>query len=202
MKAIRKYSSLLFSALAFVVLLTFPAHAQKQHGQHESDFAASIFGQFTTSTDGNGVHQTQTYSPGALASFRQSYKPWLGYEINYGYNYSSDIYNGRHVQHDVHEATAAYLVQLHKFYGLEPFALAGGGALIFVPTDSPLSHQERPVGLYGVGVNYMPNGYRHVGLRFQYRGLVYRAPNFDQAALSSSSYRHTAEPTAGAFFRW
>lgn len=194
--------SLLIVALFTFLLLSSTAFAQSASSKHQSDFAASVFGEFSTSTDGNGVHQTETYSPGALASFRQSFRPWLGYEVNYGYHLSSDVYSGFHVQHDVHEATAAYLIQLHKFYGLEPFALAGGGAMIFVPISSPLSHQERPVGLYGLGVNYMPGGHQHFGLRFQYRGLVYRTPNFNQASLSSRSYRNTSEPAIGVFYRW
>jgi hypothetical protein len=202
MKVEQNRFSWLVVILATFFLLSSPLFAQDSSNKYRYDFAASVFGQFSNSVTGNGIRQSQTYSPGALASFRTSYKWWLGYEVNYGYNLSSELYSGQHVQHDTHEATAAYLVKLHRFYGVEPFALVGGGALIFVPTSGPLSDQERPVILYGLGANYMPRGHQHFGLRLQYRGLVYRAPNFDQANLSSRSDRNQFEPTAGFFYRW
>jgi hypothetical protein len=188
--------------IATFFLLSSPVFAQDQSSKYRYDFGANIFGQFSNSVTGNGIRQSQTYSPGVLASFRQSNRWYLGYEVNYGYYLSSELYSGQHVQHDTHEATAAYLVQFHKMWGVQPFALVGGGALIFNPTDSPLSHQERPVILYGFGANYMPHGYQHFGLRLQYRGQVYRAPNFDQASLSSRSNRNAFLPTAGFFYRW
>jgi hypothetical protein len=43
---------------------------------------------------------------------------------------------------------------------------------------------------------------RALGLRLQYRGLVYKAPDFGLAALSTDSWTHTAEPSVGLVFRF
>jgi hypothetical protein len=189
--------------IAFAVFLFLSSTSFAQRGfftKHDTDFGVSIYGQFSKSTDGSNRQYT-TYSPGFLGSFRQSYKPWLGYEVNYSYQLNSEVYSRQHLQHDVHEATAAYLFETPKFHGLQPFLLAGGGALVFSPLNSPYSEQARATGLYGAGVNYMVPGYKHAGLRFQYRGLVYHAPNFNQPTLANN-FRHNAEPTAGFFFRF
>jgi hypothetical protein len=41
-----------------------------------------------------------------------------------------------------------------------------------------------------------------LGLRLQYRGLVYKAPDFGISALSTDSWTHTAEPSVGLVLRF
>lgn len=209
--------SLCSIAVAFGVLTlsaSLVAQAQtKKTVKPRFDVSVNALGQFATKTDANGVHQSETYSGGVLASFRQSYKPWLGYQVDYAYHLSSDRYNIGHapaadVQHDTHEATLSYLYKTRRIWDVEPFAYAGGGAVIFVPSNLPLPTQARAAGVYGAGVDYIPNQLRKMdsrvqaGIRLQYRGLTYRAPNFEQAAISTGSWRTTSEPAAGFFLRW
>ena len=50
------------------------------------------------------------------------------------------------------------------------------------------------------GVNY-PILTSHLGLRFQYRGLVYKTPDFNAALLTTNARRQTSELSLGAYFQ-
>ena len=43
---------------------------------------------------------------------------------------------------------------------------------------------------------------RRFALRFQYRGLVYKRPDFGLASLKSDATTHTAQPSAGFVIRF
>jgi hypothetical protein len=207
-----KYLCSIATVLGVLTLSSATSYAQdhaKKNVKPRYDVSVSAMGQFGTNTDGNGVHQTETYTGGALASFRQSYKPWLGYQVDYAYHLSADRFNrNNYVQHDTHEATVSYLYKTRRVWDVEPFAYVGGGAVIFVPSNVSLPTQARGAGVYGAGVDYIPGALRkanprlQAGIRLQYRGLTYRAPNFDDTALSTQSWRTTSEPAAGFFLRW
>jgi hypothetical protein len=165
-----------------------------------------IFGQFTGSSNANGIKDNPTDSLGALATVRQSFKPWLGYEVNYSYTRFAERYSviAFGVQNNVHEVSGAYLIQGPSFLGFQPFGAVGTGALIFLPTTTggqKYGQQTRVPFLYEFGVNY-PILTSHIGLRFQYRGLVYKTPDFNSAQLTTNVTRQTSEPTVGAYFRF
>ena len=172
--------------------------------------AVNIFGQFSGTSNGNGVQDKPTDSLGVLATARQSLHPWLGWEINYGYTRYSDRYSTAvfpiSVQSNMHEVTGAYLVQGPKFpiLGLQPFGAVGVGGIIFLPTTvggQKYNQQWRVPFLYEVGVNY-PLLTSHLGLRLQYRGLLYKTPDFNASLLTTNARRQTSEPSAGAYFRF
>ena len=170
------------------------------------DAAVSGFAQFTGTADGNGIRDVPTRSGGGLATFRQSFKPWLGYEVNYSYTRFSEGYTGQPflVQDNVHETTGAYLVQLPKLLVFQPFAAAGFGSLLFLPTAVGGQHynqQFRLAFLYEVGLNY-PLITDHFGVRIQYRGLMYKTPDFNQPYLATNTRRLTSEPTIGLYVRF
>ena len=80
----------------------------------------------------------------------------------------------------------------------------GAGALIFLPTTvggQKYSQQTRVPLLYEVGVNH-PIFTSHLGLRFQYRGLLYKTPDFNAALLTTNARRQTSELSLGAYFRF
>ncbi|MGE5325158.1 MAG: outer membrane protein, partial [Actinomycetota bacterium] len=105
---------------------------------------------------------------------------------------------------------------------IRPYALAGGGALFFRPTNSALNtlfgvgntlgvsvNQTRPTFLYGGGVDIGLT--RYMALRAEYRGLVFRAPGFDIPGLSgvpilgslaSNNFTHMAQPAVGLVWRF
>jgi opacity protein-like surface antigen len=170
--------------------------------------AVNIFGQFTGTTNGDGVKDSPTDSLGVLATARQSFHFWLGYEINYGYTRFTERYSTVPfgVQNNVHEVSGAYLVQGPKIplLGLQPFGAVGVGALLFLPTTvggQKYSQQNRIPLLYEFGVNY-PILTSHLGLRLQYRGLSYKTPDFNATLLTTGTRRTTSEPSAGAYFRF
>lgn len=167
------------------------------------DVSINVFGQSTGNSSGNGIQDSPSESMGGLVTFRQSFKPWLGYEVNYSYTRFSEFYTGQHfgVQDNVHEATGAYLVQAPKLLGLQPFATAGTGYLLFLPTTVGGQHnhqQGRLPLLYELGVNY-PILTDHFGARFEYRGLAYKTPDFNEPDLTTNSRRQTSELALGLY---
>ena len=198
-----------FSLLAVLVFSTACALFGNQAlGQTFKNFDVSlnVFGQFTGSASGNGIHDVPSVSAGGLVSLRQSFKPWLGYEVNYSYTRFSEAYSTLpfHVQDNLHEASGAYLVQGPKLLGLQPFAAAGAGYLLFLPTSVGGQHndqQGRIAFLYELGVNY-PILTDHFGARVEYRGLMYKTPDFNQAVTTTNTRRQTSEPAFGLYARF
>ena len=172
------------------------------------DGAVSVFGQSTGTINANGIRDNPTESMGALATVRQSFHPWLGYEVNYSYTRFTERFSTIPfgVQNNVHEVSVAYLLQgpTLPILGLQPFGAVGTGALIFLPTTvggQKYTKQTRVPLLYEVGVNY-PILTSHLGLRFQYRGLLYTTPDFNAALLTTNARRQTSELSLGAYFKF
>jgi hypothetical protein len=172
------------------------------------DGAVSVFGQSSGSSSGNGIQDNPTESMGALATARQSFHPWLGYEVNYSYTRFTEKYSTIPfgVQNNVHEVTVAYLLQgpTLPILGLQPFGAVGTGVLIFLPTTTggqKYGQQNEVPLLYELGVNY-PILTSHLGLRFQYRGLVYSTPDFNAPLLTTNAKRQTSELSLGAYLHF
>ena len=82
---------------------------------------------------------------------------------------------------------------------MSPFVLAGGGAMFFDPRGGPISNEQtRGAFVYGGGFD-VPLA-RHVALRTQYRGFVYKTPDFEMTSLKLDKYTHSAVPSAGLVF--
>ena len=64
----------------------------------------------------------------------------------------------------------------------------------------PTQTQTKGVFQYGAGLDWtvLP----HIGLRFQYRGNVYKAANLTKVFTSTDKFTQTAEPVVGVFFRF
>ena len=58
----------------------------------------------------------------------------------------------------------------------------------------------KPVFVYGAGLDWglVP----HLGLRFQYRGNLYKAPDLTTVYTSTGAFMHSSEPTLGVYFRF
>ena len=198
-----------FSFLLFILLSTsFAWRTATAQTLKNLDGAVSVFGQSTGTVDANGVRDPPTESIGGLATVRQSLHPWLGYEVNYSYTRFTERFSTIPfgVQNNVHEVSAAYLLQgpTIPILGLQPFGTVGAGALIFLPTTvggQKYSKQTRVPLLYEVGVNY-PVLTSRLGLRFQYRGLLYSAPDFNSPELTTNARRQTSELSLGAYLHF
>lgn len=198
---------LLFAVFASVLL--FSTSALSQESRNEISVQGTGF--FTKDATGNGISRTTTNTGGLLVGYRYHFNRWLSAEANYGFDrdtqkfFSSGGFS--RVQSDVHAATADAVVNLPFTISrrLSPYALAGGGSLIFHPTGNRGSApgadtQAKGAFLYGVGADYVLT--RHFSLRGEYRGFVYKNPDFGSGGLNTDSWTHTAQPSAGVVYRF
>ncbi|MGA8528702.1 MAG: hypothetical protein WB622_03245 [Acidobacteriaceae bacterium] len=201
---VRKLAWFCLASLAGLML---SSAAQAQTALKNNDLSLDGFYQFTSTASGNGINDRTSKSAGAAAYFRHSYHWWLGYEAGYGYTRYTEYYTGQifGIQHNQHEFSGSYYVHgPHTIAGIQPFALAGVSAVIFSPSlngGQNVAWQARPGINYGAGVN-VPLLTSYFGLRIEYRGLFYKAPDFGQAILTTNAWRNTSEPTAGIYFRF
>jgi opacity protein-like surface antigen len=82
---------------------------------------------------------------------------------------------------------------------VSPFVLAGGGAMFSDPRGGSVSKgQTRGAFVYGGGFD-VPVA-KHIALRAEYRGFVYKTPDFEMTSLKVDKYTHSAVPSAGMVF--
>jgi opacity protein-like surface antigen len=183
--------------LPLLLICALSAHAQ-------FDINGAAYGAFTRSTSGDGLTQSQSSAVGFNLGLRRYVSPLYGWEATYSYNSARQDYGGTgygYISAQQHALTADYVVSLKMTPTIRPFALIGGGAILFVPNTGPaLATSVRGTVNYGVGVDValLP----HIGVRVQYRGLFYRAPDFEQPAYSTNSYTTTSEPMAGIYYKF
>jgi opacity protein-like surface antigen len=168
-------------------------------------------GFFTKDSDNNGVIQHSTDSGGLLVSYRNLFSRWFGADLSYGYTRDTQLnftpVGASRVQSDVHQTTAALVAHTPgRVFGFRPFALAGAGALTFSPVNNfggiaiGADTQAKAAFVYGGGADYDIND--HFALRLEYRGLVFKRPDFGMNLLNSDAVTHTAQPSAGFVFRF
>ena len=188
-----------------LTLLSVTAVAQEVR----SEISVQGTGFFTKDANGNGIRQQATDTGGFLLGYRYNINRWLAAEGNYGYDRNSQIYfggTGTRVQSNIHQITGSAVVKLPGFARIQPFALAGGGVLVFDPTGNAggnfagATTETRGAFVYGAGADYAFT--RHISLRAEYRGYVYKAPDFNLAGLNTDSWTHTAQPSAGIVVRF
>jgi opacity protein-like surface antigen len=200
-----------------------------------TDFSLGVFGQLTpvrtpirTTPGFDGVEIMQTTqgvspSAGVLATVHQSFKPWLGYNLNFGYsrfteNYSygsafisnaitkppqNSYFSQLSIGTNMYELTIAPVIQGPKTKHFSTFAQFGGGGLWFLPTQaaSPYNEQVRAAMVFGAGLNYKLTD--HLGVRAEYRGLFYKNPDFayrSGQAPMSKLFTVTNEPTVSVVY--
>jgi outer membrane immunogenic protein len=200
--------------LSAAVVLAAVAFAPAQDDGHFS-LGVGYTGVFskTSASSTNSTSLKPTTSGGVLGTFRYQFNHRNGIEVNIGHTNNSQVFtippDTFRVGTGITEFSADYV--LSPFHGkrLNPFFLAGGGMLRFSAgsqyIDDSLSafgakNQTAPAGLYGGGVEY--HLWRLLTLRVQYRGLIYRAPDFSQTRLFTGAYGHMAEPTAGLVIKF
>lgn len=191
----------------FVILLTLGATAQETR----SEISLQGTGFFTQDSNGQGVSRTTSDTGGFMVGYRYHINRWLSAEGNYGYDRNTQKYFAgfaeSRVQANVHTVTADLALNLPlPIRRISTYVLAGGGGLIFDPTGNRggsflgADSQGRGAFLYGAGADYVLT--RHFSLRGEYRGFVYKNPDFGLRALNTDSWTHTAQPSAGIVFRF
>lgn len=127
-----------------------------------------------------------------------------------------------------HEITGDWIFSF-KHGKLRPFAIIGAGLLIDVPSAGHVQNNGRvwictkasqvclpmPVAsiantsntqidlkgafVYGVGWDWSLS--KHLGLRFQYRGIVHKGPDLSAAFPATNQLTQDAEPMIGLYYR-
>jgi opacity protein-like surface antigen len=206
------------STLPFFYLLAGMAVFGCAAAHAQTDVAASLYGAFSGTTNGNGTIQSPSNAAGGLLELRHISNPIVGYDVTYSYNRANQTYSSASfacpagtvppcnplapaaVSANAHELTGDWVASLH-LANLRPFALAGIGLLLNEPAggQSSTSSSAKPVFVYGAGLDWglVP----HLGLRFQYRGNLYKAPDLTKLFTSTSAFTHTSEPMIGVYFR-
>jgi opacity protein-like surface antigen len=206
-----------------VLLFTSTARADEDKKQEAS---AQGIGFYTKSSSDNRIRQSSTDAGGFLVSYRYHFNRWLAADAAYGRvrntqrNFTTTpvlispifgpgprvLTTTLPVQADVNESTAALVVTIPSFGRLKPYVLAGSGALTFSPTQAlgaftpGAGTQSKAVFEYGGGVDY--NLTKHFAARLEYRGFVYKRPDFGLTALRTDFTTNTAQPSAGVVFRF
>lgn len=206
---------LLVASLVLLLWNALPVHAQ-------TSVAVSALGSFNPNSSSAVTRQIPSNSPGFMIELRHISNPLMGYDVAYSFRRADQLYeyigptppncpgpacptyvtSGQPVNADAHSLTLNWVVSL-PLANFRVFALAGGGFERFAPSGSQAgSTQGQTKGLfdYGAGVDWtlLP----HLGLRFQYRGNVYKAPQLAAAFESTDKFTQNSEPMLGVFFRF
>jgi hypothetical protein len=218
------------AVFVIVGLLLFSCNAGAQ-----IDAALSLYGAFNQSTSGNNTKQSPANSAGGLFELRAIKNPLVGFEGTYAYNRDNQGYSNlasvcpgagtscnistAAISANAHEVTGDWIVSL-KAANLRPFALAGGGLLLNVPTGGTVTTTScnvlnslcqqttttastttsfKGVFVYGAGLDWalLP----HLGLRFQYRGNLYKASDMVNSFSSTNAFARNSQPVIGIFFQ-
>lgn len=135
-------------------------------------------------------------------------KKWLAVEGDYDYFRNDQKFSASSgttfIPTNVHAVTGTAIVKLPSFKMpgvkiVSPFVLAGGGAKFFDPRGGSVTkEQTQGVFVYGGGVDVPIS--KHFLVRAQYRGFVYKIPDFEMTSLKVDKYTHSAVPSAGLVF--
>jgi opacity protein-like surface antigen len=202
-----------------LVLSFFLAVLSSVAARAQTDVALSFYGTFSGTTNYNiGLeHQTSANAAGGMFELRHISNPLVGYEVTYSFNRANQVYTYTGptpvaiglgpppvfaaASANAHQITGDWLFSAHAGR-FRPFALVGIGLRLTEPVSgqSLTTSSNEPVYVYGAGLDWrlVP----HLGLRFQYRGNVYKAPNITTVYGINRAFTHTAEPMIGAYFKF
>ena len=179
----------------------------------QTDVSLSIYGAFGGTTTGDGVQQSPSNAAGEIVEVRHISNPLVGFEGTYSFNRANQVYtptvscglpcgniSAAAVSADAHELTGDWVPSL-KIANLRPFGLLGAGVLFNQPASGQANttSSNKPVFVYGAGLDWglLP----HIGLRLQYRGNLYKAPDLTTLFGSSGAFTRTSEPMVGVYLR-
>jgi len=197
----------LSAVVLFFLCVSFAA-AQEDVGHFDVSFSWGAVFNKTSSSASGGVAVSPTNSGLVLGTFRFRFNRMNGIEVTGARTDNSQIFilgtNDYRAQASVTEFSGAYVLSPFHFEKIEPFLLAGGGALRFSPGNQFINGNASSFGaaqqtsmafLYGGGVDYRL--WKRLGLRLQYRGLIYKEPTFHVTQFFSGVRGHMAEPSIG-----
>jgi opacity protein-like surface antigen len=198
----------LAAVVVALIIFSTAAMAQVENPSQITVQGTALITKDSTADSGFGSHQS-TKSGGFLVGYSYQFNSWAGAEGNYGYTRNTQNYSGSTgqsaIQADMHQLTGSFVAHIPVHVAsIRPYALAGAGALIFDPTNKftvdGVGRQTKATFVYGGGVNFDLT--RNFGVRAEYRGYVYKVPDFTLSNLNLDKVTHLAQPSVGFFFRF
>jgi hypothetical protein len=183
--------------------------------QSREKFDVGVAGlyQVTHASNGNSIRDDTTESGGVLVSFRQPYRPWLGYSADLSYTKFYEAYNKGvvKVESNVTDLSFSYLLQSPPIYGVQPYFTIGGGIILFSPISGTLTNlnqtvpnslpsQLLPEFTYSLGFKFPL--FKRLGVNGGLRGLKYKTPDFHQVSIDTHTLRTTLQPNFGVYYRF
>ena len=200
----------LLASVVGVFALVIGAHAQERLDLSIS--SGGIFGKSVSQTT-SSVSLTPHFSGPVFGTVRYHFTNLQAVEINVGHADSSQLFTKApdtyRISGTLLEYSGAYVLTPMHDHRLQPFLFAGGGGLQWSVSNQYIDQVSVNLGagrqsslafLYGGGADYRL--WRNLALRLQYRGLIYRAPDFGVSTLFISGKDHMAEPAAGLVIKF
>jgi opacity protein-like surface antigen len=205
-------SKSVLSAVAFILLFITAGFAQ--------DFKSEVSIQGTANLPRNSTNidipHDATKSGGFLIGYRYHLNSWFALQGDYGYTrdtqkYFDPFFGETDIQANIHQLTGEAVITAPSSSRVRPYGLAGIGGLFFRPTNSLSNNfigigngsgnnQTKPAFVYGGGVDFDISKY--LALRAEYRGLIYKIPDFQLPGLASDNFTHLAQPSVGLVWRF
>jgi len=177
------------------------------------DYSASFFKTFSNATTGNGTMQTPVDSYGGMIGVRYTQTPFIGFELTYSLSNLDQKFATASatctytcgnqpvtIPSKLSEVATDWVVS--KTSGnVRPFGVGGIAFMIASASGDyyALNTIVRVGYVYGGGVDW---GSPKFGLRVQYRGTYYKAPNLTAAFYPTGKFTQTAEPMVGVYYRY
>ncbi|HEY7354364.1 MAG TPA: outer membrane beta-barrel protein [Terriglobales bacterium] len=200
-------------AASALILLLATGSAAQEVGHFDASIAWGGVRGNNVNNPFSTVSNHPTDSGVVLGTFRFRFNRMNGIALNIAHTTRSQIFtlppDNYRVQVGITEYSGAYVLSPFKFEKLDPFAFAGAGALRFYPGNTYIDGFQNTFGasqqtsltfLYGGGADY--TFWRALAARVQYRGLIYRQPNFHLQQFVTGSHGQMYQLTVGIVFKF
>lgn len=181
---------------------------------HQFDIGGSVYKTFVNSTTGMGLKQTPSDGLGGLIEARYLKNPLVGFELGIMFGTGGQDYkpvpgacgltcNNPEVNITGKQVlTSIDWVPSIKVGNLRPFLVGGLGVFISAPDATPLGNNTsiRGAYIYGGGADFDITN--HLGIRGQFRGTMYKAPNISSIYPANGQYTQTLTPMGGVYYRF
>src|SRR6476646_2134416 len=199
-------------ALVFIVSIAGSGVAQNLRSEVSIQGTCNI----TKNSVNRDIPHEATKSGGFLAGYRYHLNSWFAVQGDYGYTrntqkYFDPVFGFTGIQANVQQLTGEAVITAPSSSRVRPYALAGIGGLFFRPTNSLSNsfvgvgnntgnNQTKAAFVYGGGVDFDLS--KFLALRAEYRGYVYKIPDFQLPGLASDNFTHLAQPSVGLVWRF
>jgi len=198
-------------SLFFFILFVSSFLAAQDYGRFDLSVAAAAG--LSKQSSGNQITIKPTQGGGIFFSGRARFGTRSALEFDYSRILNTQKFEAPpffyNFNTSVREYSGVYVFSLFKTEKFEPFLLGGVGALRFYPRINYLNgvqtiyssvNQTEFAYVFGVGTDY--RAWKRVYVRAQYRGLVYKQPDFNLPNLFTGAHGLLSEPSVGIALRF